>query len=74
MRLNPRVFPLLAVWELYTCNRVYSTLTQGQVYVGVAQYNLRPEIPADCPENYVGIMTACWDADPQKRWVHTDCL
>lgn len=39
----------------------------GQVFWAVAVNNERPDIPADCPEDYAQLMTSCWDADPAAR-------
>ncbi|GAM28464.1 hypothetical protein SAMD00019534_116400 [Acytostelium subglobosum LB1] len=38
-----------------------------QILVMTYKSNLRPTIPANCPEVFANLVTMCWDADPEKR-------
>ena len=38
-----------------------------QVMFNVVHEGLRPEVPADCPEEYVGLMRSCWAAAAGDR-------
>lgn len=42
-------------------------MNPSQIIVAVVTRNLRPSIPAGCPSNLARLMSACWDADPDKR-------
>jgi hypothetical protein len=64
--LSPFLF--LAVWELYTSERIFDeSVSIGQVYYMIAYEGWRPPIPEGCPAGYIQLMTACWAADPDQR-------
>uniref|UniRef100_A0A7R9Y6T4 non-specific serine/threonine protein kinase n=1 Tax=Prasinoderma coloniale TaxID=156133 RepID=A0A7R9Y6T4_9VIRI len=57
----------VVMWELWTGKVPYSTLTPMQAAVGVVQRGLRPQIPADMPQELAAIMVACWAQKPEAR-------
>jgi hypothetical protein len=59
---------LLAVWELFTAVQVMNEgLSIGQMFYMIAYQDWRPDVPADCPPEFVDLMTACWHEDPLQR-------
>lgn len=55
----------IVLWELATREEVYSELETPQIIARVANDNLRPPVPEDCP--WAEIMVKCWDEMPQNR-------
>lgn len=58
-----------AVWEVWTGRAPFQRLSKMQVMLAVVNEGLRPEFPAGCPAWYVSLAAACWQQDPQQRWV-----
>eukprot|EP01132_Coremiostelium_polycephalum_P004967 gene4967-6188_t len=38
-----------------------------QILVQTTKHNLRPTIPANCPEGFANLIVQCWDGNPDKR-------
>ena len=58
----------MCLWEILTQERVFSDLPSLEKLVfAVVEEGHRPAIPANCPTSLRQLITACWDADPQKR-------
>jgi len=53
------------LWELATREEVYQGLETTQIIAKVANENLRPPIPQDCP--WKDIMVKCWAENPRDR-------
>jgi len=64
----------VVLWELFTRSDPHKNLSQAAIISGVAQQNIRPPIPADCPPAYAQLMRDCWESDPQKRPSFADIL
>lgn len=59
---------MYAVWELFTGETVMDEdLSIGQMFYMIAYQNWRPDMPTDCPPDFVDLMTACWHEDPEQR-------
>lgn len=59
-----------AVWELLTGSRLYPGMSATRVAHMVAYEGARPDLPLDCPPGYMRLMTFCWQADPQHRYLN----
>lgn len=67
----------IILWELaHRCiNRVYAQpyseythiVFDFQIIIQTAKNNLRPTIPATCPQVYVDLIKRCWDPEPDNR-------
>jgi serine/threonine protein kinase/2',3'-cyclic-nucleotide 2'-phosphodiesterase (5'-nucleotidase family) len=57
----------IILWELLTREDPYSGMSTAAVAVGVLRDELRPDIPDYAPDEYVKLMTNCWDQDPSVR-------
>eukprot|EP00270_Netrium_digitus_P011444 TRINITY_DN3641_c0_g3_i1.p1 TRINITY_DN3641_c0_g3~~TRINITY_DN3641_c0_g3_i1.p1 ORF type:complete len:655 (-),score=150.28 TRINITY_DN3641_c0_g3_i1:80-1966(-) len=57
----------IVLWELLTAKIPYSDYSPVQAAVGVALNDLRPEIPANCPDWLRQLMQKCWARDPEAR-------
>ena len=55
----------IVLWELATREEVYQGLETTQIIAKVANENLRPPVPQDCP--WKEIMVKCWAENPQDR-------
>ncbi|KAK8791996.1 hypothetical protein WA158_005373 [Blastocystis sp. Blastoise] len=57
----------ILIWELYTRKLPYEGKSGIQAAVSVLKRGLRPPIPQDCPQEYIQIMTQCWQTNPELR-------
>lgn len=55
----------IILWELATREEVYQGLETTQIIAKVANENLRPPVPVDCP--WKDLMVRCWAEKPQDR-------
>lgn len=55
----------IVLWELATREEVYQGLETTQIIAKVANENLRPPIPEDCP--WKELMIQCWAENPNDR-------
>ena len=55
----------IVLWELATREEVYQGLETTQIIAKVANENLRPPVPKDCP--WKDIMVKCWAENPMDR-------
>jgi Protein tyrosine and serine/threonine kinase len=55
----------IVLWELATREEVYQGLETTQIIAKVANENLRPPVPQDCP--WKDIMVKCWAENPLDR-------
>jgi serine/threonine protein kinase len=55
----------IVLWELATREEVYQGLETTQIIAKVANDNLRPPVPQDCPWKH--LMVKCWEEKPQDR-------
>jgi hypothetical protein len=55
----------IVLWELATREEVYQGLETTQIIAKVANENLRPPIPQDCP--WKDLMVKCWAENPLER-------
>lgn len=55
----------IVLWELATREEVYQGLETTQIIAKVANENLRPPVPKDCP--WKDLMVQCWAENPQDR-------
>ena len=55
----------IILWELATREEVYQGLETTQIIAKVANENLRPPVPQDCP--WKDIMVKCWAENPLDR-------
>lgn len=55
----------IILWELATREEVYQGLETTQIIAKVANENLRPPVPMDCP--WKDIMVTCWAENPLDR-------
>lgn len=55
----------IVLWELATREEVYQGLETTQIIAKVANENLRPPIPQDCP--WKDLMVKCWAEKPSDR-------
>jgi serine/threonine protein kinase len=55
----------ICLWELYTHQIPYRSLdlSPSKVVYEVVRHNLRPEIPASCPQRWVTLLECCWAFD-----------
>lgn len=50
----------ILMWELYTAERVFKTMSDGEVIVAVVTKRLRPTFPSDVPAEYKALAEKCW--------------
>lgn len=62
----------IVLWELATREEVYQGLETTQIIAKVANENLRPPIPQDCP--WKDIMVKCWAENPLDRLEFSDIV
>jgi hypothetical protein len=62
----------IVLWELATREEVYQGLETTQIIAKVANENLRPPVPLDCP--WKDIMVKCWAENPQDRLEFSDIV
>jgi serine/threonine protein kinase len=55
----------IVLWELATREEVYQGLETTQIIAKVANDNLRPPVPLDCP--WKDLMVKCWEEKPTDR-------
>jgi serine/threonine protein kinase len=55
----------IVLWELATREAVYQGLETTQIIAKVANENLRPPVPQDCP--WKDLMVQCWAENPNDR-------
>jgi hypothetical protein len=55
----------IVLWELATREEVYQGLETTQIIAKVANENLRPPVPEDCP--WKDVMVKCWAENPLDR-------
>jgi serine/threonine protein kinase len=55
----------IVLWELATREEVYQGLETTQIIAKVANENLRPPVPQDCP--WKDVMVKCWAENPLDR-------
>lgn len=55
----------IILWELWTRNEVYADLGTAQIIYQVANEDLRPPVPEDCP--WKDLMVWCWHKIPNQR-------
>jgi serine/threonine protein kinase len=55
----------IVLWELATREEVYVGLETTQIIAKVANENLRPPVPQDCP--WKDLMVKCWAENPLER-------
>ena len=55
----------IILWELATREEVYHGLETTQIIAKVANENLRPPVPEDCP--WKDVMVQCWAESPNDR-------
>lgn len=62
----------IILWELATREEVYQGLETTQIIAKVANENLRPPVPQDCP--WKDIMVKCWAENPLDRLEFRDIV
>jgi len=62
----------IVLWELATREEVYQGLETTQIIAKVANENLRPPVPQDCP--WKDIMVKCWAENPLDRLEFSDIV
>lgn len=62
----------IVLWELATRDEVYKGLETTQIIAKVANENLRPPVPQDCP--WKDIMVKCWAENPNDRLEFSDIV
>jgi hypothetical protein len=62
----------IVLWELATRDEVYKGLETTQIIAKVANENLRPPVPQDCP--WKEIMVKCWAENPNDRLEFSDIV
>jgi serine/threonine protein kinase len=55
----------IILWEMWTRKEVYDGLGPAQIIHQVANENLRPVVPEDCP--WKDLMVRCWQQIPKDR-------
>ena len=55
----------IVLWELATREEVYQGMETLQIIAKVANDNLRPPVPKDCP--WKDLMVKCWAENPLDR-------
>jgi len=68
----------IILWEIYTGDLPFaeetSYLTVEELCIKVADENLRPKIPDECPTNLAELIRNCWDNYPDDRPSFTTIL
>jgi serine/threonine protein kinase len=62
----------IVLWELATREEVYQGLETTQIIAKVANENLRPPVPQDCP--WKDLMVQCWAENPMDRLDSSDIV
>ena len=62
----------IVLWELATREEVYQGLETTQIIAKVANENLRPPVPQDCP--WKDVMIKCWAESPADRLEFSDIV
>eukprot|EP00522_Entomoneis_paludosa_P008991 CAMPEP_0172455292 /NCGR_PEP_ID=MMETSP1065-20121228/11993_1 /TAXON_ID=265537 /ORGANISM="Amphiprora paludosa, Strain CCMP125" /LENGTH=1049 /DNA_ID=CAMNT_0013207753 /DNA_START=294 /DNA_END=3443 /DNA_ORIENTATION=- len=62
----------IVLWELATREEVYRGLETTQIIAKVANENLRPPVPQDCP--WKDLMVQCWAENPKDRLEFTEIV
>ncbi|KAK9097659.1 hypothetical protein Syun_024704 [Stephania yunnanensis] len=57
----------IVLWELITGMLPFQNMTAVQAAFAVVNKGVRPIVPNDCLPVLSGIMTRCWDANPEVR-------
>ncbi|OHT01877.1 hypothetical protein TRFO_31225 [Tritrichomonas foetus] len=57
----------IIMWELLTEEIPYKDVLDHNVVTQVLNFNKRPAIPEDCPQNIASFISDCWDRDPDHR-------
>jgi hypothetical protein len=57
----------IVLWEIWTRGFPFSQYRFGHAVDAAVERGERPPVPETCPNNYVNIMTACWDQSPFNR-------
>eukprot|EP00803_Ostreobium_quekettii_P004491 evm.model.scf_111.7 EVM.evm.TU.scf_111.7 scf_111:140949-143739(+) len=58
----------ITMWEIWTMGqRVYPDLSHTEMFSNAVSGNVRPEIPADCDEQWAKLMQSCWSKAPDDR-------
>ena len=57
----------IVLWELITGMLPFQNLTDVQAAFSVVNKGIRPTVPDNCLPVLSGIMTRCWDGDPNAR-------
>jgi serine/threonine protein kinase len=63
----------IIMWEVVARKQPFA----GRNFMGVSLDVLegkRPQVPADCPEEFRKVMTKCWHAKPDKRPTMADVV
>eukprot|EP00026_Physarum_polycephalum_P003213 Phypoly_transcript_03223.p1 GENE.Phypoly_transcript_03223~~Phypoly_transcript_03223.p1 ORF type:complete len:636 (-),score=101.66 Phypoly_transcript_03223:501-2408(-) len=56
----------LLLWEIVTGQPLFENMEPKKIAAEVLK-GVRPKIPPSCPEPLSGLMSRCWDEDPQLR-------
>jgi len=57
----------VCLWEMTTRAKPYAELQPCQIVIEVAVHGSRPEISEDITPQFLKIIEACWEANPEKR-------
>ncbi|XP_076951513.1 serine/threonine/tyrosine-protein kinase HT1-like isoform X1 [Bidens hawaiensis] len=57
----------LILWEMVAGTIPYKDMTPIQAAFAVVHKNLRPSIPANCPQAMRALIEQCWSSHPEKR-------
>lgn len=57
----------IILWEIASREPPYKKMTAAQVCVEVRDKDLRPDIPANCPQPFISLMKRCWDRNSSNR-------
>ncbi|KAK9804337.1 hypothetical protein WJX72_008076 [[Myrmecia] bisecta] len=58
----------VCMWEIWTLGeQPYPGMSLPEIFAGVMNGTLRPSRPADCPNEWMSLMEACWATQPSRR-------
>jgi serine/threonine protein kinase len=57
----------IVLWELVTGKLPYLGIEDAQIRIQVAENDLRPCVPRDCPNKLRRLIERCWARDPNSR-------
>lgn len=57
----------ILMWEVYTAERVFKTMSDGEVIVAVVTKRLRPTFPSDVTTEYKVLAEKCWAEHAEDR-------